>query len=154
MTFSGEHKHTVDEKGRMIMPQRFREVLGTNVMITKGLEKCLLVYTMEKWKTVSEELVEKLSYSEDEHREFLRFFLGSAVNCEIDKQGRCLIPPMLRDYSKIGGEVVTVGMLDKIEIWDANAYAKWHKPYEPTEEKTDEESKIKEITRSIGPIKI
>ena len=98
--FMGEYNHSVDAKGRLIVPSKFREQLGNEFVVTKGLDGCLFVYSQEEWKRIEESLREKPLTSKDA-RKFMRFFFAGAANCEVDKQGRILIPPVLREFADL-----------------------------------------------------
>ena len=119
--FMGEYSHTIDAKGRLIVPSRFREQLGDEFVVTKGLDGCLFVYPDDEWSAFEEKLRE-LPLTNKKARDFKRFFLGSAVDGELDKQGRVLISSALRAYAGLEKEVVLAGVLDKIEIWDKKAW--------------------------------
>lgn len=118
--FRGKFKHTLDEKGRLSLPSKFREVLrvryGSETLVITNMPECLVVYPISEWKELEEKLL-KLPFGMREAREFLRYFLGSAEECEPDKQGRILIPQSLRDEIKVEREVVLLGMLNYFEIW-------------------------------------
>jgi len=114
--FTGEYQHTIDEKGRLIMPARFREVLGDVFMITKGLDGCLFVYPRDEWKALEEKL-KNLPFTNKDARAFARFFFSGATESEPDKQGRALISSNLREYAKINKDVVVIGVGTRIEIW-------------------------------------
>ena len=101
--FMGEYNHSVDAKGRLIVPSKFREQLGNEFVVTKGLDGCLFVYSQEEWKRIEESLREKPLTSKDA-RKFMRFFFAGAANCEVDKQGRILLPANLREYAGIDKE--------------------------------------------------
>ncbi len=96
----GEYKHVVDSKGRIILPSKFREELGERFILTKGLDNCLFGYSLKEW-AVLEEKLKKLPLTSKEARTFLRFFFAGACECEVDKQGRVLIPQNLREYAGI-----------------------------------------------------
>ncbi|MCM1282567.1 MAG: division/cell wall cluster transcriptional repressor MraZ [Muribaculaceae bacterium] len=119
--FMGEYSHTVDAKGRMIVPSRFREKLGNEFVVTKGLDGCLFVYSHEEWARIEENLREKPLTSKDA-RKFLRFFFAGAASCEVDKQGRILLPANLREYAGIDKEVVSLGVYSRVEIWSKERY--------------------------------
>ena len=119
--FMGEYNHSVDAKGRLIVPSKFREQLGNEFVVTKGLDGCLFVYSQEEWKRIEESLREKPLTSKDA-RKFMRFFFAGAANCEVDKQGRILLPANLREYAGIDKEVVSVGVFSRVEIWSKD---KW-----------------------------
>lgn len=115
--FTGEYNHSIDAKGRLIVPAKFREQLGNEFVVTKGLDGCLFVYSEEKWARIEESLKEKPLTSKDA-RKFLRFFFAGAATCEVDKQGRILLPANLREYAGIDKDVVSVGVFDRVEIWN------------------------------------
>ena len=115
--FMGEYNHSVDAKGRLIVPSKFREQLGNEFVVTKGLDGCLFVYSNEEWHRIEESLREKPLTSKDA-RKFLRFFFAGAANCEVDKQGRILIPPNLREHADLQKEIVSAGVLNRVEIWN------------------------------------
>ena len=119
--FMGEYNHSVDAKGRLIVPSKFREQLGNEFVVTKGLDGCLFVYSQEEWKRIEESLREKPLTSKDA-RKFMRFFFAGAANCEVDKQGRILLPANLREYAGIEKEVVSVGVFSRVEIWSKERY--------------------------------
>lgn len=114
--FSGEYEHSIDAKGRIIMPLKFRESLGNVFYITKGLDRNLLVYSAEAWQNFYEKL-SKLPMADKNARGFSRLFLSGAVECEADKQGRVLLPATLRNYAGIIKNATVIGNGDKIEIW-------------------------------------
>ena len=114
--FMGEYNHSVDAKGRLIVPSKFREQLGNEFVVTKGLDGCLFVYSQEEWKRIEESLREKPLTSKDA-RKFMRFFFAGAANCEVDKQGRILLPAILREFAGIDRDAVLVGVGSRIEIW-------------------------------------
>ena len=120
--FMGQFNHSVDVKGRLIVPAKFREQLGEEFIVTKGLDGCLFVYPMSEWKTI-EERFRDIPLTTKDARKFTRFFFAGATNCEVDKQGRILIPAVLREYAGLQKEVVLVGVLNRIEIWDAKKWA-------------------------------
>lgn len=119
--FMGEYNHTLDTKGRIIVPSKFREQLGMTFVITKGLDGCLFVYSQEEWKTIEESFRNKPLTSKDA-RHFARFFFAGACECEVDKQGRILIPTNLREYAGIDKDVVSVGVLNRVEIWSKDRW--------------------------------
>ena len=115
--FMGEYNHTVDAKGRLIVPSKFREQLGDEFVITKGLDNCLFVYDNSEWAALEEKL-RALPITNTAGRKFSRFLLGSAATCEVDKQGRILLPSVLREFAGIGKDAVLVGVGSRIEIWN------------------------------------
>ena len=125
--FMGEYNHTIDAKGRLIVPSKFRELLGNGFVVTKGLDGCLFVYPNEEWATI-EEKFRSIPLTTKDARKFSRFFFAGAASCEVDKQGRILLPQGLREYAGLQKDVVLAGVLSRIEIWskerwqDTNAY--------------------------------
>ena len=114
--FMGEYNHTIDAKGRLIVPAKFREILGDNFIVTKGLDGCLFVYPNDEW-TRFEEKLKSLPLTNKNARQFTRFFLAGAAACEGDKQGRILLPQGLREFASLEKDVVLVGVASRIEIW-------------------------------------
>ena len=114
--FMGEYNHTVDAKGRLIVPSKFREQLGDEFVVTKGLDGCLFVYENTEWKALEEKL-NALPLTNANARKFSRFFLAGATTCEVDKQGRILLPAVLREFARIDKDAVLVGVGSRIEIW-------------------------------------
>lgn len=115
LVFMGEYQHTIDTKGRIIVPAKFREPLGEEFVVTLGLDGCLFVYPNEEWLTFVKEL--KGLPGSKEARQLQRYFMAGAATCEVDKQGRILIPAKLRAQAGLEKEIVFVGVLSKIEIW-------------------------------------
>ena len=119
--FMGEYNHSIDQKGRLIVPSKFREQLGNEFVVTKGLDGCLFVYSNEEWQRIEEKFRE-IPLTTKDARKFSRFFFAGAATCEVDKQGRILIPSVLREFAGLEKDVVLVGVLSKIEIWDKQRY--------------------------------
>ena len=117
----GEYEHTLDVKGRLIMPAKLREDVGENFIVTKGLDGCLFGFSKSEW-TNFEEKLKSLPLTNKNARDFVRFFLSGAIECEIDKQGRFLIASNLREYAAMEKEVVIIGVGTRIEFWEK---AKW-----------------------------
>ncbi|MCD8077489.1 MAG: division/cell wall cluster transcriptional repressor MraZ [Lachnospiraceae bacterium] len=115
--FMGEYNHSIDAKGRLIMPARFREQLGETFVVTQGLDGCLFVYANEEWKLFEEKL-KQLPLTNASARKFSRYFLAGAIQCEVDKQGRILLPAKLRAAAGLEKDVVLAGVGERIEIWD------------------------------------
>ncbi|WP_454100025.1 division/cell wall cluster transcriptional repressor MraZ [Metabacillus sp. SLBN-84] len=115
--FMGEYHHTIDAKGRMIVPAKFREELGETFVITRGLDQCLFGYPMSEWKMIEEKL-KALPLTKKDARAFTRFFFSGAVECEIDKQGRINLAAPLLQYAKLEKECVVIGVSNRIELWD------------------------------------
>ena len=118
----GEYSHSLDTKGRLIMPAKLRQDIGDKFILTKGLDGCLFAFSQEEWLNFEEKL-KSLPLSDKNARNFVRFFLSGATECEIDKQGRFLIPTNLRETASLQKEVVIIGVGTRIEIWDKE---KWN----------------------------
>lgn len=114
--FMGEHQHNIDPKGRLFIPARFREGLGDCFVVTKGLDGCLFAYPRLEWETLEQKL-KSLPFTKGDARAFVRFFFSGAAECEVDKQGRILIPGNLREYAQLEKDVVVIGVSSRVEIW-------------------------------------
>ena len=121
--FMGKDQNSIDAKNRMIIPAKHRNELGLTCVLTKGIDKCLYIYTMNSWTSFMEKL-SKLPSSDPDARAFIRHFYSNAVECELDKQGRITIPQELREYAGIEKDLITVGVLDKIEVWSRSEWEK------------------------------
>ena len=130
----GEYQHTIDEKGRMAIPAKFRKSLASGVVVTKGSEECLYLYPVEEWTKLADKL-SHLPITQADARAFSRLMLGGASHAEIDSQGRVLIPDYLRAYAGIGEKAVIVGLYNRAEIWEEE---KWQRYRASIEEKGDE----------------
>ena len=123
--FRGSFEHTVDSKGRVSVPSKFRDIFADRydgkLVLAMDYDKCLTVYPLEEWEKF-EEKIRSLPTMKKEVKDFMRFLLASATECEIDKQGRILIPSSHREHAGIKKNVMLVGIIDKIEIWDAGAW--------------------------------
>ena len=115
--FRGEHKHTIDAKGRLIIPSDYRELLGEKFVLTKGFEGCLSIYPMTEWEAFEKKL-SALPLTNKNARTLTRFFVAGATECELDKQGRILIPSTLRECAGLEKNVMLAGQLGRIDIWD------------------------------------
>ena len=122
--FIGEYEHSVDAKGRVIMPVKLREDIGEKFIVTKGLDGCLFAYSLEEWNNFEAKL-KTLPLTNKNARDFVRFFLSGAVECEIDKQGRFLIPGNLRTYATLEKEIIIIGVGTRIEIWNREEWKKY-----------------------------
>ncbi len=120
-TFSGEYRHSLDAKGRLIVPAKFREILGSHFWIGRGFDKCLQIYDEDDWNAFSERL-KALPSNSRQARELVRYFMSGTMEVEIDKQGRILLPPQLRQLAGIDRNVVFVGMGTRGELWSEEAY--------------------------------
>jgi len=114
--FMGEFQHNIDIKGRMIVPAKFREGLGSRFVVTRGLDQCLFIYPMNEWEEVESKL-KKLPLTKKDARAFTRFFFSGAVECDVDKQGRINIPQTLRTYADLEKECVVIGVSNRVELW-------------------------------------
>lgn len=128
--FMGEYQHTIDIKGRLIVPSKFREHLGATFVLTRGLDNCLFGYPMDEWKILEEKL-KALPVTKKDARAFTRFFFSGATEVELDKQGRINIPASLRQYAKVEKDCVVIGVSGRIEIWSKPL---WDDYYEQSEE--------------------
>lgn len=122
--FTGEYFHTFDSKGRVIIPAKFRDELGENFFLGKGFDNCLVIYPSLEWESFLDEL-KKLSVLSNEQRKFTRKLLSGFIECSMDKQGRILLPPNLREYSRLKDEAVVIGVLNRIEIWNREDWNKY-----------------------------
>jgi MraZ protein len=114
--FIGEYQHAIDPKNRIIIPSKFREDINDRFVITKGLDNCLYAYTMDEW-AILEQKLRNLPLSSKDARSFVRFFFSGAVDCELDKQGRFVLPVNLVEYANIKKVIVTIGVSTRFEIW-------------------------------------
>ncbi|NMA55172.1 MAG: division/cell wall cluster transcriptional repressor MraZ [Firmicutes bacterium] len=119
--FMGEYQHALDSKGRLFIPVKLRDDLGERFIITRGLDQCLFVYPLSEWTRLEHKL-KNLPLSKGEARAFVRFFFAGAIDCELDKQGRVLVPPYLRAYANIEREAVILGVSNRVEIWDQSTW--------------------------------
>lgn len=136
----GEYQHSLDAKNRMIVPSKLREDLGNKFVITKGLDGCLYIYPTDEWEKLQEKL-KTLPLTNKDARAFVRFFFAGASEVEIDKQGRGLIPQNLKEYAGIEKEIVSIGVLSRVEIWSRekwNEYNNSNIDYEKIAEKMNE----------------
>jgi MraZ protein len=123
--FIGEYQHTLDPKNRVIMPSKFREKLGDSFVMTKGLDNCLFIYSSKEWSIVEDKL-KSLPMTNKDARAFVRFFFAGASECELDKQGRIVMPNNLKDYAKIDKDLVIIGVSTRIEIWSREEWNKFN----------------------------
>ncbi len=140
----GQYKHTIDSKKRLALPVKFRGELGTKVIITKGVENCLVVYTDKEWEVMSNKLG-NLPISQGEARSFTRHLLASATEVIFDKLGRILIPDYLKEYAHLKKNVVICGLSNRLEIWDETRWESYSKKAEKGVEK---------IVSKLGPLGI
>lgn len=119
--FIGEYNHSIDDKGRVTMPVKFREALGQVFYITRGLDNCLAIYSESEWIRFQENLNSNRQAKKD-FRKIQRFFMSAAYECTLDKQGRLLISQTLRDYANIDKDVTVIGVTNRLEIWDQETW--------------------------------
>ncbi len=128
--FYGEHEHSIDRKGRLIIPSKFREVFKENYVerffVTRGLDTCLFVFTEDEWKK-QESRFKALSFTNTEARQFNRIFFSGACEVTCDKQGRILIPEYLKDFANIKRDVIIVGVSNRMEIWSKENWQEFYK---------------------------
>ena len=139
----GEYQHSIDEKGRMAVPAKFRKLLSSGVVVTKGLDGCLYLYPMDEWTKLAEKLA-ALPISQANTRAFARLMLAGAMEAPVDGQGRIMIPDYLRKYASIGKSAVVAGLFNRIEIWDESLWEKYRKETE------QESGQIAEQLGSLG----
>lgn len=140
----GEYEHSIDTKGRLSMPAKLKTDIGEKFVVTKGLEGCLFVYSLTEWQNFEEKL-RNFPLTNKNARTLTRFFLAGATECEIDKQGRFLIASNLREYAGLEKEVVIIGVLGRLEIWDKK---KWQEYNEK------ENNSVEEIAESLAELGI
>ena len=117
----GEYNHTIDAKGRLIVPSKFREALGDEFVVTKGMDGCLFVFDNSEWQAFEAKL-RSLPMIDKEARQFTRYFLAGAASLEVDKQGRILLPAVLREFADITKDAVLVGVGNRVEIWSKDRW--------------------------------
>lgn len=125
----GQYEHTIDAKKRLALPAKFRGELGEKVIITKGIESCLVVYTEKEFKIMSDK-ISNLTISQSEARSFTRTILAGAMEVNLDKLGRILVPDYLKKYAGLNKNVVICGLSNRLEIWDLESWDAWTKKAE------------------------
>lgn len=123
--FIGEYHHTLDAKGRMFVPSKFREELGESFIVTLGLDNCLFAFSAEEFERLKLKL-DALPISNKDARQFARFFFAGACECETDKQGRIMIPAKLRSYAQLEKDVTVVGVSTRLELWNSQKWEEEH----------------------------
>ncbi len=126
----GEYLHTIDAKGRIILPADFRSELGEAFIITKGLDNCLFIYDQQEWAALSAKL-KQLPMAKPEARAFVRFFFSGARQLECDKQGRFLVPGTLRSYATLEKDVILIGVSNRVEVWSKAAWEAYNEKIDP-----------------------
>ena len=119
--FMGEYNHTIDAKGRLIIPAKFRELLGTEFVLTRGLDGCLFIYPVDEWKAFEQKF--RALPLTNKNARTSRFFVAGAAMCELDRQGRVLVPQTLREFAGLEKDVVLTGNLDRIEVWSKEKWS-------------------------------
>jgi MraZ protein len=132
--FMGEYQHTIDEKGRLTIPAKFRDGLGESFIVTRGLDQSLFVYPLEEWKLLEAKL-KALPFTKADARAFTRFFFSGATECELDKQGRVNIPGSLRAHAKLIKDCLVIGVSSRVEIWSKPL---WEEYFAKSEESFNE----------------
>ena len=140
----GQYEHTIDNKKRLALPAKFRGELGDKVIITRGIEGCLAVYTETEWKIMSDKLG-ALTISQAEARSFTRMILAGAMEVSLDKLGRILVPDYLKEYSGLKKNVVICGLSNRLEIWDSEKWEAYKK---------EAEKGVDEIVSKLGGLGI
>ena len=132
--FIGEFTHSLDKKGRVLVPSKFRSQLAGGAVVTRGLDNCLFLYPESQWEEMAEKLA-SLPISKSNTRAFSRLMLAGAMDVELDSQGRILLPEYLREYAGLSDKVVVAGLYDRLEMWDKD---KWAEYKEDTEKNSDD----------------
>ncbi|MAZ56241.1 cell division/cell wall cluster transcriptional repressor MraZ [bacterium] len=138
----GEYTHTLDTKKRLSLPSKWRKELGKKLVLTRGLDNCLFVYPLAEWRQITDK-VAKLPLGQADTRSFNRFFLSGAVEVEVDKIGRILIPDFLKDFARLDAKVVLAGIYDRVEVWDEKRWNAYKKQIE---------SKADDLAEKLGDI--
>jgi len=140
----GQYEHTIDAKKRLALPAKFRGELGDKIIITRGIEGCLAVYTETEWKIMSDK-ISTLTISQAEARSFTRMILAGAMEVSLDKLGRILVPDYLKDYAGLKKNVVICGLSNRLEVWDADKWEAYKK---------EAEKGVDEIVSKLGGLGI
>ncbi len=140
----GEYTHSIDQKGRVAVPAKFRSKISSGAILTRGLDNCLFLFGEKEWQALAEKLI-ALPLAQANSRAFTRLMLAGAMDVEIDTQGRILVPEYLRTYAGLGKQVVIAGLYNRIELWDAEAWAKY---------KQKTESQSQEIAEKLSDLGI
>ena len=141
--FIGEYTHTIDDKGRLAIPSKFRTQLAQGAVVTRGLDNCLFLYPKNEWEKTAEKLA-ALPLTQANARAFSRLMLAGAMDVDIDKQGRVVLPAYLRQYASVNGSTVVAGLYNRVEIWNEQAW----RTYQANAEKDSNE--IAENLASLG----
>jgi MraZ protein len=136
--FIGEYSHNLDEKGRLAVPKKFRQVLSKGAVVTRGLDNCLFLYTRSEWTKLAEKLAD-LPFAQANTRAFARLMLAGAMDVQIDKQGRVVIPEYLRTFAGLKKEIVVAGLYNRLELWDQGTWESYTKKNEKDSTKIAEQ---------------
>lgn len=124
--FIGEYKYNLDDKNRLAIPSKFRQQFGDGLVITKGLDNCLFIYTTKEWQKLVDKLA-NLPISQAKSRAFSRLMLAGAMDVTLDKQGRVVLPDYLKDFASLNKQVVVAGLYNRLEVWDEKLWAKYQR---------------------------
>jgi MraZ protein len=138
----GEYKHTLDEKRRMALPAKFRRALGKKVIITRGLDSCLFIFSQVEWRSIVEKL-NQLSMGQADSRAFARYFFAGASELDVDQLGRILVPSELATHANLSNKVVLIGVNDRCEIWSEDAWTSY---------RTSVEKEADRVAQALGEI--
>lgn len=141
--FIGEYSHNLDEKGRLAVPKKFRSTLSKGAVVTRGLDNCLFLYTKQEWAKLAEKLA-NLPFAQANTRAFARLMLAGAMDVELDKQGRIILPEYLRSFAHLKKETVVAGLYNRLEIWDKSVWERY------TSQNEKESTKIAEQMSELG----
>lgn len=125
----GEYTHSIDEKNRLSLPAKFRNLMGKKIVVTPGLDQCLFVFTQKEWEKIQDKLNQS-SLLQADNRSFNRFMFAGAVEAEVDSIGRILIPDFLRDHANLKSKVVVIGVSSRVEIWNEKTWSEYKKVVE------------------------
>lgn len=142
--FIGEYNHNLDNKGRLAVPAKFRKLLKSGAVVTRGLDNCLFLYPKKQWEALAEKLA-KLPISQAKARAFSRLMLAGAMDVEFDNQGRITLPEYLRKFGNLKKKTIIAGLYDRLEIWDETAWEKY---------KTGAEKQSNDIAETLGELGI
>ena len=140
--FSGEYTYSIDDKKRLAIPPKFRQVLGSKAVITRGLDQCLFLYAAKEWQKLAKK-ISQLPLAQSDARRFARLMLGGAMEVSIDNLGRILIPDYLKKYALLRKKVIFVGLYNRVEVWDEEEFQKYKKKTEMAAE--DIAERLKEL---------
>mgnify|MGYP002347327766 FL=1 len=118
----GEYRHTLDDKNRVSLPAKFRKELGKKIIITRGLDRCLSVYSMAEFKNFSEDLTQQTRFNQSNSRAYDRFIASGAIETDVDSAGRILIPDFLKQYGNLGNKIIVAGVRNRLELWNEDMW--------------------------------